>query len=135
MPKGKARVKKIVERNLRSVVSPEDRLEIIDQLAEEATKVANETPKERVPGLIRGSTKTTYAYQDLCSMFPIVSFTPGETIPLTFQGVKVQAYENVEMHVPECFRSLYERHLREQRSNQKNLRELGIDVSLGAGTL
>ena len=133
MPKGKGRVKKIVERELRSVVLQEDKEAILEELQNKIEKQAESRPAGRVPGMTLGSTKVTYTYQDLKRMFPIVTFTPEETITLTFQGVPVQAYADREMHVPECFKQIYDQHRREQRINTKQMQDLGIVVDLGVG--
>ena len=64
--------------------------------------------------------------------FPIVDFVPDETIPLTWNGVKVQAHSGIEMHVPKPFYDLYNRHKRELLPKKA---PFGVLVELGAGAL
>jgi hypothetical protein len=43
------------------------------------------------------------------SQFPTVTFTPEETVPLTFNGVTVQAHAGVPMTVQKCFKEIYDK--------------------------
>jgi hypothetical protein len=43
------------------------------------------------------------------SQFPTVTFTPEETVPLTFQGRTVQAYAGVPLTCPSCFKEIYDK--------------------------
>lgn len=124
------RVKRKVKRDLRSIVSPEEAKEVLEEIAEEVEKRVQETPKERIPGATVGGSKTAYGYGDLVRMFPIVTFIPEETILLTYQGVPVQAYNGVEMHVPECFKKIYDNHRKELREHARTIRAAGL-IDLG----
>lgn len=135
MARGRPKLEKTIRRELRKAASAEAAKTLVEELEDEINAKIESTPKGRVPGLTRGSTKINYTYQDLCGMFPFATFTPEETILLTFQGVPVQARANIEMHVPECFKNVYDQHRRELRANTSELRGLGINVDLGAGSL
>jgi len=128
------RVKKSVKRDLTRIIAPKEAVEVIKEIKEELETKVEETPKGRVPGLTVGGTKTTYTYQDLVNIFPIVSFIPEETVPLTYQGVRVQAYYGVEMHVPKCFKDVYDHSRFEQRQRTKTVQEAGL-LDLGVGDL
>ena len=128
------RVKRKLERDLKRVKTPSGAKEVLDELLEEVKVKVDSEVKGRVPGLTHGSSKTTYTYQDLVAMFPIASFTPEETVPLTFQGITVQAFGGIEMHVPSCFKTIYDQHRKELRRIKETLREAGIQ-DLGAGGL
>ncbi|KKL71581.1 hypothetical protein LCGC14_2093520 [marine sediment metagenome] len=101
------KTKRKVKRAMKKITIPAEAREVAAELLRDAEIKVETTPTGRVPGLTIGATKTTYNYQDLVRMFPIVSFIPEETIPLTFQGVKVQAYVGIEMHVPKCFKDIF----------------------------
>lgn len=109
------RVKRKVERALKTIPNAQEAVAVVDEIVDKAEERVEQEPEQRVPGLAVGDTKTSYTYQDLCSMFPIVSFIPEETIPLTYNGVRVQALQGVEIHVPQCFKRLYDQHRRELR--------------------
>jgi len=128
------KTKRKVKRAMKKITIPAEAREVAAELLRDAEIKVETTPTGRVPGLTIGATKTTYNYQDLVRMFPIVSFIPEETIPLTFQGVKVQAYVGIEMHVPKCFKDIYDNHRKEKRQIQKTLKEAGI-LDLGVGGL
>ena len=128
------RVKKSVKRDLTRIVAPEEAVEVIEEIKQELETKVEETPKGRVPGLTIGGSKTTYTYQDLVKIFPVVSFIPEETIRLTYQGVPVQAFSGIEMHVPKCFKDIYDRHRFELRQHSKNVKEAGL-LDLGVGEL
>jgi len=111
----------------------------------EVSKELNPDPEERPvitaamsgrqPGTIIGDTKVVYTYQDLEGMFSIVSFTPEETMPLTYQGVRVQALAGVEFAVPKCFKDIYDKTRRPKTQMKKELADMGIKIDEGAGAL
>ena len=137
MPIAKAkRVKKQLERTIKSVPVADLR-EIVDEISFEADeRIQNESGGERVPGKVVNGQKTIYTENDLIKMFPIVTFTPEETVPLIFNGVRYQAMNGVEMHVPQCIKEIYDRHKRELRKRPE-LPEEGYvnEVALGVGAL
>ena len=121
------RTKRKVKATIRKVIDPQETKDLLEELVEEAEQKIEEKPTGRVPGLTIGSTKTIYTYQDLEKMFPYVSFRPEETIPLTFQGVKVQCFAGFEMHVPKCFKDIYDNHRREKGRHAETLREANME--------
>ena len=139
MPQTKERVKRRVKKALKRTVSPEVAQDILEELADTAedSLIDEEGALVRMPGKVVGGTKTTWTYQDLVKMFPIVTFLPDETILLTFNGVSVQAIANLEMHVPKCFLDIFQRHKRELQSSGKALPERGYisEIGLGLGAL
>jgi len=140
MPR-KTRVKRAISQDVKRATSAEEAKEVLEEITQELeSKVVEEAEMKvtgRKPGVTVGGTKTTYTYRDLCEMFPIVKFTPEETIPLTFQGVRVQALANIEMHVPECFEKIYRQHRKTLSTAGRTLPQLGYEnvVELGIGAL
>ena len=133
----KTRVKRRVTQALRRSMTPEDAQEVIAEVAIEVQQKVETQPKIRTPGSIVAGSKVAYTYQDLCKMFPIVTFTPEETIGLTFQGIRVQALEGKEMHVPKCFKNIYDQHRAAMRYGARGMPQVGyVNVEeLGAGAL
>jgi len=133
----KASVKRKATRVLNRAETPVQAEEIIEELRKEIAPKAEAHPGENVPGITYGGTKKGYSYQNLLEMFPVVTFTPERTVGLTFQGVRVQAIGGTEMHVPSCFKKIYD----ESRRRQMEAQGLTIDrgyittVALGAGAL
>ena len=127
------RVQKRVARELRQAKTTADREEVLAAVLAE-TK-SHPTPVNKTPGAIIGDTKVSWTWADMIKRFPIKSFIPDETVLLTWNGVPVQCYNGIEMHVPEPFYTLYNRHRDEQRKHTDDLRFLGIDVQKGVGAL
>jgi hypothetical protein len=115
----KERIKRKVKRDLHRARDPEVAREILAEVLPEVETKAQEKAEGRVPGRIVGGSKTGYTYSDLVKMFPIVTFTPLETLPLNFQGVRVQALSGVEMHVPSVYKEIYDRYMLGKTRNSK----------------
>ncbi len=132
----KASVKRKALRDLKRATTPVEAQEIIEELKADIDPRA-ESFEGRKPGVIVGGTKVGYTYPGLCEQFPIVTFTPEETIKLTFQGITVQAIAGMEMHVPQCFKELYDNHRKALRNVGGALPNLGFYnlVELGIGAL
>ncbi len=131
-------VKKSLRRTLRRVPNPAEAKELLEDLTQEAEKKVEEAPEGRVPGLAIGDTKTSWTYNDCVEKFPIVTFTPEETIPLIFNGVRVQAIEGYEMHVPKCFYTIYQQHramLRKPKTLPGSEQGYIPEIGPGAGAL
>ncbi len=92
----------------------------------------NEETGERIPGKLVHGQKTIWTYKDCLDRYEVVSFIPEETIPLNFNGVKVQAFSGIEMHVPKCFKKVYDDHRKALRPESP---PPGVTVELGAGPL
>ena len=129
-----ARVKREVKRTLRKARTPEDVTEVLSEIKGEIEERAEVTPKERIPGMVVGGAKVPYTFKYLCKIFPMVQFTPEETVGLTYQGVRVQALSGRELTVPLCYKTIYDQH-RHPKGNLEELKSLGINVELGAGAL
>ena len=127
--------KRSVARDIKRIPDANEAMAVLDELKEEVGQRVIEQPTERVPGLTVGGTKTTWTYKDCEDKFPYVKFMAEETVPLTFQGVTVQAFAGFEMHVPECFKKIYDNHRKEARLASKDsykeagLRDLGPMVA------
>lgn len=93
-----------------------------------AKKYRDQEAGERMPGRRVKGQKTIWTYHDMVERFDIVDFTPEETIPLSWNGVKVQAYAGIEMHVPKPFYDLYNKHRREAASQKA---PPGISILVG----
>lgn len=120
-------------------VALKDRSEVMEALEKTAKTQEAEAPvlAERRPGMVIDGNKVPFSYQWYCDNFPIVTFTPEETVPLTENGVKVQAYSGVEMHVPSPFKANYDRHRALLRKGQSLPQGEGYEntINLGAGPL
>ncbi len=131
----KERTKRRVLKDLHRARDPEVAQAVIEEIKEEIEQKVAEKKEGRVPGRIVAGSKTIYTYRDLCDMFPIVSFTPMETVPLSYQGVKVIAYAGIEMHVPQCFKEIYEQYSLNKTKILKSENLGGLQVWPGAGSL
>lgn len=131
MPARKVRVKRKVKRNLALAMNPQDAKEIVAELAAEVETLPEQV--ERVPGATIDGNKVIWTYNAMCEKFPVVPFIPEETIPLTWNGVRVMAVNTVEMHVPKPFYDLYMKHRR--GVNIKQALPAGITLEQGAGLL
>lgn len=83
----------------------------VEQLGESKAKA---NPGD-VPGTIynRGTlaeAKKPWSGKDVWSKYPSKTFTPTETIPIIFDGVKVQLFAEVEVTLPSIFYDIYAEH-------------------------
>ena len=101
-------------------------------LAKLSKRYKDEETGERRPGKTVRGTKTAWTYNDMLERFPVVSFIPDETLPLTYQGVKHYCHAGIESHVPKPFYDIYNRRKRELQPKNP---PPGILVELGAGAL
>ncbi len=104
------RVKRKVERDLKRVRTPEEAMEIAERASEVARQRVLDEPETRVPGLTIAGAKTSWTKRDLEEKFPLVTWTPEETIPLCFNGVHYQAFMGFEWVTPSCIKSIYDNH-------------------------
>lgn len=136
MVKKKERVKRKVKTELKRVMNPQEDREILEELLAEELSEPEPMPAvagDLEPGTIHHGLKVIWTYKKMCERFPIVSFVPEEHIPLTWNGVRVQAIANIEMHVPKPFYDMYIKH----RRGVNLAKELppGVKVEAGAGML
>lgn len=122
-----------IEEKIEEFVEETD-TEAVSLLREYLAKHQKEQPTERIPGRTVRGIKTAWSYSDMVKRFPISSFVPEETIPLTWNGVTVQAYSGIEMHAPKPFYDLYREHRKRLGEGSKNLPD-GFIIDLGAGAL
>ena len=134
--KTKVRATRTATRALKRTESPEEAKEVLAEITAEVEQRILTHSEGRVPGQEVHGHKVAYNYQDLVKMFPIATFTPEETLPLTYQGVTVAALSGIEMHVPQCFKNIYDNHRRMQREVHR-LPDRGYipEIGLGAGAL
>jgi len=130
------RVKRSVKRSLKLV--PKEELEkVVEEVVSETDEALEVIPEGAKPGDVVNGFKVAWTYDQMLKNFPIVTFTPEETVPLTWNGVKVQALAMVEMHVPEPFKEIYDRHRREinKRLTLNNREGLITEIGIGLGAL
>ncbi len=126
------KAKREVAQILSRAENPEEVLETIaqDMVAEE------EAEGERVPGKVVHGQKTSWTMKDIEAVFPVVEFTPEDTICITWNGVMRQFIAGVSMLVPTCFRDIYLDTKRRSRAKPDIVVSTGkINVDLGAGAL
>uniref|UniRef100_A0A6M3IHM4 Uncharacterized protein n=1 Tax=viral metagenome TaxID=1070528 RepID=A0A6M3IHM4_9ZZZZ len=148
MAKSKERVKRLIKKDVKRAMTTKEGAEAVAEVSREMSLEPGESPAitaamagvapgtiVRIPGSIKGDTKVIYTEEDLLRMFPLVTFTPEETLPLTFQGIRVQALAGVEFTVPKCFKDIYDRSRRPKTAMKKELADMGIKIDEGAGAL
>ena len=138
MPKRKNAVKRAVKRLTQQAMTSKEAIDVLDEVRDEVdAKAETEGLHEGEVGTIRHGNKVTPTYTSLCKQFPIVSFTPEETVPLNYQGVRFQALAGVECHVPKCFKDIYDNHRRLSARSRvnKELANMGINIDEGVGGL
>ncbi len=107
----------------------EETREAVKQLVED---VVEETTSGRVPGKVVKGLKTPWMAKDIEKVFPLCEFTPEETIPVTYNGVKYQLFAGVSMATPTIIRDIYLEHRRKMRRIGAELVGRGIEVAAGA---
>ena len=135
MPKNKqtTRTKRRVKKALQRARDPEVAMEALEEIVPEIQKEVETKVEGRVPGQKIGGNKTPWTEADLNEKFPIVPFTPMETIPITWNGVRYQCFAGHEMHVPSVIKEIYDRYIK-NKSREKVAPD-GITVWRGAGGL
>ena len=126
----KARVKKQIKQRL-GRLSPEESREVLAEIPNVLEK------SQDTPGQIQAGRKKIYTRKDLDRLYGICEFTPDETIPVTFQGVRYQLLAGVTMSAPTIIRDIYENHKRELRRVGMTKSETGYEtiIAIGAGAL
>jgi len=121
MPKVRsARAKKRVTRELKSLTTSE-KAEVLNEVEKEAEAQAQVESGERRPGMTISGEKVPYTYQWFVDNYDIVTFIPEKTVPLTINGVRVQAITGLEMHVPRPFYELYAKTQKSSRDAPKDI--------------
>ena len=115
----------------------------IKQLISEAVEEAvAEAAGPKSPGQIEEAGELTarkvhWTFHDAEKLYPPVTFTPEETIPVTFNGLTVQLMADQPITVPSCFKGIYDEHRRLVRQSAKPFWTPGgvVSVTPGAGAL
>ena len=97
-------------------------------------KYQGEEIRERIPGRkVRGQ-KDVWTWRDILERFKddYTAIIPDETIPLTWNGVKIQLISGIETHLPKPFYELWKAHKAALRPGKV---PPGIVVEYGAGAL
>lgn len=81
---------------------------------------------ERTPGSIVAGRKTPTTMIDVKKMFPEVTFVPDESLPVSFNGVKVHLRSGEEITVPSIFKGIYDDHRRAMRQAANNPNRLDM---------
>lgn len=124
--------KRKVKRALKLV--PKEELErVVEEVAESAEAELDFIPEGSKPGDIVNGYKVGWTWTKMKETFPLVIFTPEETIPLSFNGVRVQAIAQVEMKVPEPFKRIYDQHRKEMAKIPQMGDKDGFVTTLGLG--
>jgi len=136
--------RKQVARELKKLTKEETKA-IVEDLSEEVeAKIANE-PQGRRPGMTIGTDKVAWTVKDIRDLkdehgnqqFPDVTFIPERTIPLTWNGIRVQAIAGRELKVPKCFKDIYDRSIRVSieapQEDERALKERGYEAIARAG--
>jgi hypothetical protein len=80
--------------------------------------------------------RVPWTERDILDAYPMVVFTPIETIPVTFQGHTIQFYAMQEIKCPSIFMDIYKQHLEETRhQGDLNLKALGDHFGPGNVTV
>lgn len=82
--------------------------------------------------------KVPWKFSDMEKMYPSVTFTPEETIPITVHGLKYQLIADQPISVPSIVKDIYDDHRKAGRSSPKVFVSSAGDVvgiTPGAGPL
>jgi len=80
--------------------------------------------------------RVPWTERDILDAYPMVTFTPIETIPVTFQGHTIQFYAMQEIKCPSIFVDIYKQHLEATREQgDLNLKALGDHFGPGNVTV
>ena len=87
-------------------------------------------PTERLPGshIYSGagklSGKVPWTHKKCEEAFGIVEYTPDETLPVTYNGVRVMCFAGLPMLMPGCHKAILERRKQKKQSGQRGNRDL-----------
>lgn len=109
--------------------------EAVNQLVETTILEQEEESAERIPGRVIKGTKTPWTRKDVDNAFPLCTFTPDETLPVTYNGVRYQLISGLEMLAPSIIRDIYLDSRKRRMEAAKNMRMLGVTVDPGVGAL
>ena len=110
----------------------EEAKEKVVELIDSVVKEQEEIQATRIPGRVVRGTKTPWTRGDVDRAFPPVTFTPEETIPVTYNGVRYLLIADVECCVPSCIKDIYDNH---RKAVRRGTHIPGVTVWGGAGPL
>lgn len=92
---------------------------------------------ERIPGKEVHGLKTPWTEKDVWDTFGGCTFVPGESIPVTYNGVRFQLLADRENHMPTIVRDIYLEHVKRTRRAGKSIPGAGFEttIAIGAGGL
>ncbi len=132
------KVKRKLERDLKRVRTPEEAMQIAERASEVARQRVLDEPEVRTPGLTIAGAKTAWTKRDLEEKFPLVTWTPEETIPLCFNGVHYQAFMGFEWVTPSVIKTIYDNHRKVKMQQDNMLKDANIQggfARIGEGGL
>ena len=123
----RARAKKGITDALHRV-APEDAKELLAEQLEVSTQKAVEIA-EKKPGQVIQGLKTPWHDKEATNLDGVIEFTPTETVPFTWNGIRYQFLNGVSMAIPKTVYEEYRRLRREgfRDSNRKQLPDLGYE--------
>jgi hypothetical protein len=92
--------------------------QFLEVMAERKAEASDDPPGTIYNAGTLAATKKRWQWRDL-ARFPVVTFTPNETIPVTFQGLTLMLIADTEMAVPSIFKDIYD----ERRRGHETARE------------
>ncbi len=137
MPRRKSNVQKGIESRKpleQVVVETNETIEEAEKRLRDklVTKYQARDEESRQPGKVIDGKKIPWTMKDMEARFPMVNFVPDETVPLTWNGVKVYAIAGIEIHAPKPFYDIWN-HRKAELMKSPNFP--GIQVEAGAGAL
>ncbi len=112
-----------IEQEVKEKVGELVQRQVDDKLAEDNNR----------PGMpVKGVGKVPWTMKEIEKVFPVVEYVPDETMPVTWNGVKIQCFAGVSQLMPSCFRDVMENRKRKMRRVNENVRNLGITIQSGA---
>ena len=124
-------------------MSKKDAAEKLKQAVEDVLQeVVKEDATERIPGMILDAGKLTthklpYKRSDLERIYPMLTFTPEETIPITLQGITYQLEADKPITVPSAIKDIYDNYRKSRRQSAGVLMTAygPVNVQPGVGAL
>ncbi len=110
-------------------------VEAVTELAEVLAEEAKSVGEPRTPGATVRGGKVPWTRGDIERTFPMVTFMPEETVPVSWNGVRYQLLEGIEATVPSCIKGIYDDYRRRVRSIGRDLPSMGVTKSVYGGEL
>ena len=109
-------------------VTPEDAKIILAEQLKVSTQKAVEL-EEQKPGQVIQGLKTPWHDKEAADIDGVIEFTPIETVPFTWNGIRYQFINGVSIAIPKTVYEEYRRLRKEgfRDSNRKQLPDLGYE--------